>query len=682
MIVKTDLYTILKSYAEKINSPYIGVNDFISTLELYAGRRAKEQPEWLKWAQNTAEKFWLELAPLTEQGLCELISGDDPEQWIYLPQYYVELIQRAYQTPDKNVELPFPSEESLSIHLPEDGLKILHVDRELAAYLEENGNTTDDPNTILRIVFPDTIGSALTLSSMVPHRILETALLKVRNYLRNEGNRDYARHKLTVQLQGREAYLNDTLDQLVIRPLEYLTKMAEGGENSAFFWVCFCSMVRNDINKKNERLPEDLAVLEAVYLIDACNGFYQLRAIKKRDRELALKNLELRLENSPFLYSLEDITKFTNNKGILLMGQYSPEDLDQYIKTKTVPAADDTIPELLIISGTNYERWFVKKSKLIPLCMRLLNEARPQIKRVVENRWEKLLRQYRKEAAMNSDEEFEKLLGSSIEKHTSALNGVLKSKWLYLVYDEAIRNREINSTSARLYINGALVPYAALLMLNRKNILNDTRILLPFWYSIPFIVMIISFFKGMQRKSKTAGTSEDHRDGEEEPAGSPSADSLPGVAAGSVSASTAGSGSAAGSAAGAPAPGSAKMRERDHARELRRAARELEKTLVPQGHTTDNYLVKLEEGWGKLLNKEAKKDMLEDVNALIRDRLRQNLRLKRQIKLDQNSLNAMADGIITSNPSLQSLPGQDSLRLYITIYLVKYLANGLSLTNS
>jgi hypothetical protein len=101
----------------------------------------------------------------------------------------------------------------------------------------------------------------------------------------------------------------------------------------------------------------------------------------------------------------------------------------------------------------------------------------------------------------------------------------------------------------------------------------------------------------------------------------------------------------------------------------------MEKTLVPEGHTTDKYLVKLEEGWGRLLNKQARKDLLEDVNALIRDRLRQNLRMKKQIKLDQNSLNAMADGIIVSNPSLQSLTGQDSLRLYIVLYIVKQLVN-------
>ncbi|MDR3167205.1 MAG: hypothetical protein LBT93_04610 [Treponema sp.] len=638
MIAKTDLYTILKNHAEKINSPYIDVNPFINSLETYAGRHAKEQPEWLKWAQDTEDKFWLELAPLMETGLCEFIS-DAPEKRLYLTQYYVELIQQAYQSPDKNVELPFPSEESLAIHFPDEALTVLSVGRgDLTPYLEENRDNTDNPNAILRLLFPDNIGSALILSSMLPRRLLETALLKIRNYLRNEVNRDYARHKLTVQLQGREPYLNDTLDQLVVRPLEYLTKLADGGENSSMFWVCFCSLVRNDIKKKNEFLPEDLAILQAVYLIDACNSFYQLRAIKNRERELALKNLELRLENPPFLYSLEEITRFTNNKGILLMGQYSPEDLDRYIKTKTLPAEDQKLPELLIISGSNYERWFVKKGKLIPLCMQLLNEARPQIKKIIESRWEKLLQQYRKEGAMANDGEFEKLLGNCIEKHTSSLSGILKSKWLYLVYEEVTRDHEINSLSARLYINGNLVPYATLLMLNRKNILTDARMSLPFWHSIPFIVAIISFFKGLQGKFKAAGTPEIQKPSEEPPA-SP------------------------------PPPG------RDHARELRQAARELEKILVPQGQTTNNYLITLEEGWGRLLRKEARKDLLEDVNALIRDRLRQNLRIKKQIKLDQNSLNAMAEGIIASSPSLQSLTGQDSLRLYITIYLLKQLAN-------
>jgi hypothetical protein len=639
MASNTDLYTILKTYADRIGSPYIKIDAFIGFLETYASRRSKEQPEWLKWAQNTPVKFWAEISPLMESGKCEILS-DGPEEQLFISQYYIELIQQAYQTPDKNVEMPFPSEEYLKIHFPEDEVTVLYVDHDLPPYLE--GSVTDNPNTIIRLIFPENFGSALILSSMIPHRLLETAILKIRNYLRNEGNRDYALHKLIPQLQGKEPYLRETLTQLVVRPLDYLTKLAEGGENSAFFWVCFCSLVRNDIKKKNEFLPEDLAVLQAVFLIDACNSFYQLRALKNREREVALKNLDLHLENPPFLYSLEAITRFTNNKGILLMGQYSPEDLDRYIKTKTVPAPDQKLPELLIISGDNYERCFVKRNKLIPLCMRLLNDARPQIKKAIETRWTKLIREYHKEAAMNSDEEFEKLLELCTEKITPSLAAVLKSKWLYLVYEEVTRGQELVTQSSRLYIDDKLVPYATLLMLNRRNIQADIRLLLPFWYSIPLFVAIISFFRRKRKETPPAAVKPPETPGrpEEEPE--------------------------------APSP-QGQGQERDHARELRQALKKLKSDLIPPEHTDETYLRELEEGWGRLLNRQKRVNMVEDVNALIRDRLRQNLRLKRRIKPDRNTLNAMAGEIISSNPSLQSLSGQDSLRLYIEIYLLKQL---------
>jgi hypothetical protein len=642
MASKIDLYTILKGYADKTNSPYIKINAFISFLETYASHYVKEYPDLVHWTANTAANFWAHISPLVESGKCELLS-DTKEEQLYLCQYYVELIQQAYLSPDKNVEMPFPCEESLKINFGDNEIKYLSVEHDLAPYLEENGNEIDDPHMIIRLIFPDNFGSALILSSMIPYRLLETALLKIRNYLRNEGNRDYALHKLTVQLQGRENYLHEMLDQLIIRPLDCLAKLADGGENSAFFWVCFCSLVRNDIKKKNDFLSEDLAVLQAVFVVDACNNFYQLRAIKKRERELALKNLELQLENPPFLYSLEEITKFSNNKGIPLMGQYSPEDLDQYIKTKTALAADQKLPELLIVSGKNYERRFVRKNKLIVLCMRLLNEARPQIKKAVETRWAKLLREYRKEAAMTNDEQFEKLLEISIEKITPALASVLKSKWLYLVYEEVSHNQEILSESSRLYLNGSLVPYASLLMLNRKNILTDIRILLPFWYSIPLFVALISFFRNLRRNSPVIKSPENSLSviADEEP-------EEPAVPQGQA---------------------------RDTIREIRQAAKEMENDLVPPGHTRDTYLRELEDGWGRLLNKQKRGEMVEDVNALIRDRLRQNMRMKRHIRINRESLNALAEGIISSSPSLQSLSGQESLRLYIMLYLVKQLAS-------
>jgi hypothetical protein len=643
MTQRIDLYTLLRHYADKTNSPYIDIDSFISFLEIQAARQVKEYPEWVKWTGDTNAKFHVEISSLLESGKCEILPNTAAGQ-IFLPYYYIELIQQAYLAPDESAEQPFPSEDSLKIHFADDAIRVVRLDQDFVPYLEETGESPEPSSVIIRLVFPEKFGSALVLSSMLPRRILEMALLKIRSYLRNHGNqnKDYVLHKLIPRLQGREGYLRDMLSELSIRPLECLAKLEEGGENSSFFWVCFCSLIRNDIKKKSECLQEDLALIQSVYLLDICNSFYQVRAIKHRERELALKNLDLQLDAPPFLYSLEAITKFANSKGIPLMGQYSPDDLDAYIKTKTTPAVGQQMPELLIISGKDFERWFVKRSKLILLCMRLLNDARPRIKIALEKRWGKLIREYRKEAAMANDEDFEKLLKACIEKITPTLAAVLKSSWLYLVYEEFSRHQTGMSEMSKLYIDGKLAPYAALLLLNRKNIQVDIRMLLPFWYAIPILVAIISFFKRLQKRPesvKQLRESQNSIDVEPEEYEEPS------------------------------------PQDRDPVRELRRAARELEKNLVPAEHTIDTYLRELEDGWGRLLKKQARENLAEDVNALIRDRLRQTLRMKKRIVLTQDTLNDIALGIISSTPSLKDLSGQESLRLYIVTYLIKQLMN-------
>ncbi|MDR2103422.1 MAG: hypothetical protein LBP42_04885 [Treponema sp.] len=637
MTQNIDLYTRLRYYAEKIHSPYIDIAAFLNFLEIYAVRQVKEQPGWFRWTRDTAAQFWAEIHPLVEKGQCVFLSAANPER-LYMPYYYIEIIQQAYESPDAAADQPFPNEESLKIHFSDENIKIFNLENDLVRYLEKKEEPAEDPSQIVRLVFPEGYGSALVLLSMIPRLLLETALLKVRNYLRNQENKDYVLHKLIPQLQGKEGYLRYMLNQLLVRPTDCLTKLEDGGGNSSFFWVCFCSMVKNDIKKKSEILAEDLAMLQTVCLLDIFNSFYQIQTIKTRERELALKNLDLQLDKLPFLYSLEAITKFTNSRGVLLMGQYSPEDLDGYLKSKTAPAPNQKIPELLIISGKNYERWYIKRDKLIPYCVQLCTEARPKIRGALDKRWSKLIREYYKEPAMDKEEEFEKLLKLYIERLTPALAAVLKSNWLYLVYVETFRDQENIPESSRFFVNDKLIPYTALFLLNRKDILADIRALLPFWYTIPFFVSMVSFIKGLAKTSRGKNFQEEFDEGQEDSA-EPS------------------------------------QQDRGPNRELRNAVEKLEKDLVPPGHTIDTYLGELESRWGRLLNKQGRQELVEDVNVLIRDRLRQTLRMKKRLKLTKDTLNEIADTTISSTPSLKNLSGQDSLRLYIMVYLIKYLMN-------
>jgi hypothetical protein len=84
MAQTTDLYSILKAYANKNNSPYIDIDSFLTFLKKYSSHKAAEQPEWAKWTTDTGLKFWSEMAPLAESEKCVLLS-DTPEGRIYIP---------------------------------------------------------------------------------------------------------------------------------------------------------------------------------------------------------------------------------------------------------------------------------------------------------------------------------------------------------------------------------------------------------------------------------------------------------------------------------------------------------------------------------------------------------------------------------------------------------------------
>jgi hypothetical protein len=170
----------------------------------------------------------------------------------------------------------------------------------------------------------------------------------------------------------------------------------------------------------------------------------------------------------------------------------------------------------------------------------------------------------------------------------------------------------------------------ALYAIRRRDLLADVKILLPFWYSVPILAAIIAFFSRLGRRGKKKNQ----------------ADETPGP------------------------EGDTEDRE---ARDIQNAAREIEASLVPKGQTLDGYLADLEGRWLRIINKQARSDLLNDVNSLVRDHLRQALRIRKNRKISAGQLDEMAAAIISRTPALQGLSAQDSLRLYMELYMVKLL---------
>jgi hypothetical protein len=650
MAQTTELYPILKAYANKKKSPYINIEEFLSFLESYSARQAPEHPEWRKWTGETGVKFWSEMSGLAESEKCVLMT-DTPEGRIYMPCYYLELLMETYQSVDNTADIPFPSAESLGIIIPDNQVKICYLETDLRAFFEGPRDDTgipaslsarsggaapasSSPPAIIKLIFPKSFGSALILAPMIPKRLVEAALLKIRCYLRTRNNREYALRKLSPTLQGKEKQIREMLEEISVRPLDCLAGMEAHNEFAWLFWGNFCAMVKGDIEKKTETLAGELAALQAVCVIEACNSIYRAQAVKKREREIAFRSLELRMEKPPYHYTLDEICAFTNDKGAPLIGLYTPEELEGYIKKRIVESKAGGLPDWLILQGKKGDRWYIKKEKMLPLCAKLITDTRPLMRQEISKRWTKLIKAFQTEAAMEKDADFDKLLASYTAALSPVLAALLGDPKLQYAYEDLKQNQRSIPPAFQIYKADSLIPMNALYMIRRKELLTDARIMLPFWYSVPILAAIAAFFKrlgGKRRKKAQAG--EDLILDEDFEGGGGEAEAVQAI------------------------------------------ARNIAGELVPQGQKLDDYLAELESRWSRLLNKRDRQNLVEDVNSLVRDHLRHTMRIRKNKKISSEDLNETASALIARTPALRGLRGRDSLLLYIELYMVKLLLN-------
>jgi hypothetical protein len=466
--------------------------------------------------------------------------------------------------------------------------------------------------------------------------MLEMAIFKVRYHLLERNNKDYVTHKIYPHMQGRETFIRDTIDTIINRPLDCIPSLESSGESTYLFWVCFCSLIKSDIGKKNEKLVGDIAAVQAAFVIEICNNLFKSFALKDKERDAAFRALEAQMDKPPCYYTTGDIIKFTNNKGVNLLGQYSNKELEDYIRKKTTESENGEVPAWIIITARNNEKWFIKKGNLLPLVTRFLIEARPAMLKEINSRWKYLIQNYKSEAAMENDGDFDRLLSSFIGSVSPMLKSFLDDQKLLWVYDEIERTNGAIPPASRIFHNDKLIPASHLFALKRKEILIGIKLSLPFWYSVPILSSILGFFAKFRRQRKVSRREIPRSvDIDFDEAVSP----------------------------------------KNPAHEIVNSARAMEFDLVPPGKTLDEYLREVESRWSKLLDKEARKNLVEDINSLVRDNLRKALRVRKHSRLTEQGLRELAEGIIKGTPSLETLKANDSLCLYMQLYMLKLLLN-------
>ena len=632
MIYSTDLHPILVFYAQKNNSPFIAIDLFLDFLGKTAKRYSTGYPSWKKWLEGREVKFWSEMSALIAEGKCEYISDTDNNH-IIVTTYYPDLINDIYQNADNDADLPFPCEESMGIILPQSQIKFLCSESDFMSALDAKGNTA---NQIMKINFPDDFGSALLLFQMLPNQIAETAILKVRNYLKRYGNREYAYHKLSIPLQGKEVFLKKQLDEIFARPLDCFNDIKEGRELSYTFWTHFCALVKNDLKKKQDRLPIDISAFQSFCIIETITGYYRTISVKQLEVEQAFRSLESCLSRPPYLFSMSQIVNFTDSAGKALLGQYMKEELELWVKKHTTESKNNELPPLFIFkSSVTDDKYLLLRDKMLAFCTRLLIEARLLIKDTILKQWSRLIMEYKDQPAMENDEQFEKELLKIAKKQCPDLMTLLVDPKFLMVYQEAEKSPGGVPSSVVIFNKGVLLPYSLIFQLHRKDVLYSARNVLPFWYSIPILFAVVGFFKKLFRKKENAKSllaKEIDRDGEI-------------------------------------------IGEISKVGEIRAAAAELEILLIPAGHTLKSYLEELEDRWSRIIDRKARDNLITDVKFLARDNLRHIMKLNKLFKPSHEVINDIVANLINRNKALNSLSAKDSLSLYLKLYVIKLLEN-------
>jgi DNA-directed RNA polymerase beta' subunit len=330
----------------------------------------------------------------------------------------------------------------------------------------------------------------------------------------------------------------------------------------------------------------------------------------------------------PCRYTLGDIAKFTTDKGIPLLNYIPKQEMEAYIRGKITENKDGSLPAWFSIQGTMNERLYFKKEQYLPICAGMLGSAQPQVKAAIIKRWTRLIKDYSSEPAMEKDPEYEKLLKKLTNNANPILLTALEDPKLRWAYEELERALGTVPQDMRLFNRGVLLPFNVLYALRRKDLIADIKYELPVWYSNPFLHAILKFFKNMGKKKSPHSQEE----GAEKQA----------------------------------APG----KKYD---KMQGSAFRIQSDIVPEGQSADKYLESLEERWCSLRDGDTRTTLILGIKALMKDKLRHTIKLKKLTSIKRDDLSEIAEYLISHNNTLSRLKDQEALRVYMELYMLKLL---------
>ncbi|HBG65170.1 MAG TPA: hypothetical protein DDW78_01715 [Treponema sp.] len=641
MEATSNILTLLKQYSSKQRSAVIEFGEFADFVRRYAQHHVNEKAELASYLGSTDDALEEELEHISADHQVVLMNREPGKQSIFVVSSFIERYAETYKDIELNVSVPFPNINDIPKNVPNDIVTKVQCSDLLYKLLDK-----DEPNdkTLYSLMFSKNIPALLFPSSVSVNLLIKLALKKLQDMLRKEEYHDYFLKKLTISNPGKEISIKNFFNLFVARPEDSMDALRTNGENF-YNWSQLCYFIKQDYNKLKDFTSEDINILQSISIVEITASFYKSKTAERQQRDNAFKELDTQLENPPYYFSTHDIENMKDSHGKPLLGQYTKEELNEHLSVLRAQSMGNSLPQLLVFKVNGTDGFFILKAKVMQLVIRLCNDARSVIRNSLNQEWFKSLLAFETLPEMKDNVAFEQSLERELKVAEPVLYALLHASFLPVVAFE-------DSTPGRivLYRNGALIPYSELLLVSRGEIYSDARIKLPFWYSVPLVSWIISFFKHRGKKRSTADEPDTATEKVMQQEKASAEEKLQKL-----------------NAADAGNPRSRK-------KALRNSAVAAEEKLVPANSSLDRELEAYLSEWNDRLESNVYDNLTQDVNNLIRDYLRKVLRSLRSDSLSPERIASLAQSLEES-PSLYKIKNHAALRRYIELYIVKLLKN-------
>lgn len=626
MVAISNLSSILKHYANRQKSPFIDFREFCDYVKKYAEHHVEEESSLVRYLGDSSQTISAELLGLSEKNIVGLIENNN-RKTIICVQYISNIIALKYKEMITNVSVPYPIVTDLPKNFP---LSLIEK-KQASEYIIKNLNKKPENLPNLYILEFANEMTSLLVPAIVPIKVLlETAQKKIKKILKKEEYHDYFIKKLRSTNPTKEISIKSFFTHFVDSQDDKFIDFDQGDDY--YLWNQTLYFIRQDFSKIQDKTIEDINILQSAQISEIHSTFLKQKFQNQQKREEALKELEAALAKPPYFFSMNQILKFQDKNGRLLYGRYSEEDLKEFLTKMTQEGPLNQLPQLLIFKVDSGTRYYVYKKKVIQVVVRLCNEANVSIGKALETKWYNCLLNYEKLKEMTDNVAFEKVLRKMVEEHSPVLYALLNANFMSLLALE--KDDDETMEGFHLFVNQHLLSYQELLMLKNNQILAHAKSRLPLIYSIPIISWIISLFGSSNRKKQKIVEA-------------PKKEEKSIVQ---------------------------KEKQKSKAEIISSKSKDIITEIIPEGSSVDRELDFLEKQWNKLISKDARMNLTEDVNSLIRDYTRKVANTISSQSFSRERIENLANTLVKT-PNMQKIKEEKSLKEYVILYMLRLLSN-------